>query len=81
MGKFIDKFLNRKTSTNTTELATKARPINQLTLMVAELEDIRKYWNEHPSYPDSQYCPVRNKLYHTEDYLRQTIMAMRPKKG
>lgn len=78
MGKFIDKFLNRKTSTNTAEMTEKVKHIQHLELMIAELEDMIKYWREHPSYPDRQYCPVKNNLYHSTDYLRQTIVVMRP---
>lgn len=78
MGKFINKFLRRRTSTNTAEVAEKVKHKQHLELMIAELEDMIKYWQEHPSYPDSQYCPVKNKMYHVTDYLRQVIVAMRP---
>jgi hypothetical protein len=81
MGKFIDRFLNRKTSTDTAEAAEKVKHKQHLELMIAELEDMIKYWQEHPSYEGSQYCPVKNKLYHAVDYLRQSIVAMRPTKG
>lgn len=81
MGKFINRFLNRKTSTNTAETAEKVKHKLQLELMIAELEDMIKYWQKHPSYKDSQYCPVKNKMYHVTDYLRQTIVAIRPLKG
>ena len=81
MGKFIDKFLKRNTEPSTAEAAERVKHIQHLELMIAELEDIRAYWEEHPRYPGSQYCPVKNKLYHAEDYLRQTIMAMKPTKG
>lgn len=86
MGKFIDRFLNRKTSTNTAEVAEKVKHIQHLELMIAELEDMRDFWKTYPTYKDfhklyppkaGTYCPVGNKLHQSIDYLTLTLNEMK----
>ena len=80
MGKFIDKFLRRKDSDNPEEIAQKQKHKQKIALMIAELEDIREYWNNNPKYPGiyhgSGYCPVKSKLFYAEEHLRRVLISM-----